>query len=149
MNFNLIQLVLLPQVLWSSNSLPFAVSVASLFFFPYMFCEFWLTTKFSFFLWEWCEDWDSSVPPELFCICFLDFPPLNAITACDQLACEWLLLTIPAFLDNVHLASKRGRLGVSLSCRFWRASKIFTVFLRVVVWLFCGLLYWKYSALEV
>ena len=43
MNFNLIQLVLLPQVLWSSNSLPFAVFVASLvidFFFSYMFCEF-------------------------------------------------------------------------------------------------------------
>lgn len=52
--------------------------------------------------------------------CFLDFPLLNAITAGDQLSCEWLGLKIPVFLDNVHLASKRGhdRLGVSVSCRF-------------------------------
>ena len=51
MNFNLIQLVLLPQVLWSSNSLPFAVFVASLvidFFFLTCFVSFRLTTKFSF-----------------------------------------------------------------------------------------------------
>lgn len=109
MNFNLIQLVLLPQVLWSSNSLPFAVFAASLvidFFFVTCFVSFRLTTKFSFiyFLGNGVRAEIQSIPPESFWICFLDFPPLNAITACDLLSCEWLGLKIAAFLENVHLA---------------------------------------------
>ena len=112
-----------------------------LFFFSLHVLWILIDSKVFIFGGEWCEEWDSSVPPELFCICFFDFPLLNTFTACDQLSFEWLVLKIPAFLDNVRLASKRGhgRLGVSLSCRFWRASKISTVFLRVVVWFFCDL----------
>ena len=109
MNFNLIQLVLLPQVLWSSNSLPFAVFVASLvidFFFLHVLWVLDWQQSFHLFIF-WGMVWGlrfKSVPPEPFWICFLDFPPLNAITACDLLSCEWLGLRIPAFLENVHLA---------------------------------------------
>lgn len=59
-NFSLIQLILLPEVLRSANFILLYLFLHLLWsiFFSYVFCDFWLTTEFLFFLWKWCEGWD-------------------------------------------------------------------------------------------